>query len=147
MNRMSLRTRDVPQADSLTLVRQLVTAIQEGGRTNEDLVLRTGFSERHVRYRLQASRILGLVNEDSRITPRGKRLLLTNPGTLEERKALRHAIKASAVVKAMGLDVSTPQTFDVSESAKRIAALTGLSIATAERRARGLRSWFRQVED
>src|SRR2546426_12746956 len=98
--RTNLRTVDVPQADSLPLVRRLVEAIEEGNRTNPDLASRTGFSERHVRYRLEAARILGLADEEYRLTLGGRRLLATRPGAGEERAELRHAVKASKVGQA-----------------------------------------------
>ena len=143
--RTNLRTVDVPQADSLPLVRRLVEAIEEGNRTNPDLASRTGFSERHVRYRLEAARILGLADEEYRLTLGGRRLLATRPGSEEERAELRHAVKASKVAKAVRLDPSSSRPLDMGRISKKIMSLTGLSLATAERRARTLRSWSRQV--
>ena len=147
VRRKILRTIDIPQADSLTLVRQVLEAIDKQAPTVTYLSSRTGFSARHVRYRLEAARILGLVDQEFNFTPRGHRLLETSPGTREEQIEMRRAVRNSVVVKVLALNLSSADSLDTAKTARAIVAITGMSPATAERRSKALRSWFRQVLD
>ena len=67
----------------------------------KDLAEKTKFSERHVRYRLQAARILGFLKPEgeAEVTSRGKRLLATEVGTPEEKKHLASAVSDCASVQ------------------------------------------------
>ena len=111
----------------------------------EDLAEKTKFSERHVRYRLQAARILGFLQGEGEpeLTPRAKRLLATETGSLEEKKQLVSAISDCASVQLIAPNLLTLPEVDVKKLGDRIARLSGLSPATAERRAMVLRSWHR----
>src|SRR3984957_14679653 len=83
---VKLKTSDVPQADSLALVRRLLEAVAVSPSTAvKDLAEKTTFSERHVRYRLQAARVLGFLKPEGEpeLTSRAKRLLATAGGTPE----------------------------------------------------------------
>lgn len=81
---MRIKTSDVPQADSLGLIRRLLEAIAVSPSTAvKGLAEKTKFSERHVRYRMQAARILGFLKPEGEpeLTPRAKRLLATEVGS------------------------------------------------------------------
>jgi hypothetical protein len=143
---MKLPTIDIPQSDSLDLVRCVVSEIAEGHSTVKDISDRTGFSVRHVRYRLEAARILGLLDEMLRITDRGRRLLTTIPQSREERTVFRRAVQASSVVRVLTESGVLTHLVEIEALAKTINELTGLSIETSMRRARTLRSWFRQID-
>jgi hypothetical protein len=145
---VKLKTSDVPQADSLPLVRRVLEAIAVSpGGAVKDLAERTGFSERHVRYRLQAARILGLLAPDggAELTPRAKRLLATAAGSPQEKKQLRSAVSDCDAVRLIAPNLLSLPDVDAKKLADEISRLSGLSPATAERRAVVLRSWHRDL--
>jgi hypothetical protein len=145
---VKLKTSDVPQADSLGLVRRLLEAIATSSSTAvKDLAERTKFSERHVRYRMQAARILGFLPSEGEpaLTSRAKRLLATHAGSPEERKQLISAINECPSMRLIAPDLLDADQVDVKKLADRIARLSGLSPATSERRAVVLRSWHRDL--
>lgn len=145
---MKLKTSDVPQADSLALVRRVLEAIAVSPSTAvKDVAEKTKFSERHVRYRLQAARILGFLQREGEpeLTPRAKRLLATETGSPEEKKQLVSAISYCASVQLIAPNLLTLPEVDVKKLGDRITRLSGLSPATAERRAVVLRSWHRDL--
>ena len=145
---MKLKTADVPQADSLALVRRLLEAIAVSPSTAvRDLAEKTMFSERHVRYRLQAARILGFLKPEGEpeLTPRAKRLLTTDVGSPEEKKQLASAVSDCPSVQLIAPNLLALPEVDVKKIGDRIARLSGLAPATAERRAVVLRSWHRDL--
>ena len=113
----------------------------------KDLAEQAAFSERHVRYRIQAARILGFLAPQGvpAITTRGKRLLATVVGTPEEKSELVMAVNDSESVRAIAPDLLVVPAVDVKTLGERIVRLSGLSPATAERRAVVLRSWHRDL--
>jgi hypothetical protein len=145
---VKLKTSDVRQADSLALVRRLLEAIAVSPSTAvKDLAEKTKFSERHVRYRLQAARILGFLKPEGEpdLTSRAKRLLATDVGTPEEKKQLASAVADCASVQLIAPNLLALPEVDVKKIGDRISRLSGLAPATAERRAVVLRSWHRQL--
>jgi hypothetical protein len=144
---MKLKTSDVPQADSLATVRRLLEVIRVSpSLAVKDLAQRSGFSERHVRYRAQAARILGFLAPNSfSLTPRAERLLATTIGAPEERREFRSAVSRCAAVREIEPSLLSLVEVDVGKLTKKISALSGLSHATAERRAVVLRSWHRTL--
>jgi hypothetical protein len=145
---VKLKTSDVPQADSLVLVRRLLEAIATCPSTAvKDLAEQTKFSERHVRYRMQAARILGFLPSEGEpaLTARAKRLLATDAGSPEEKKQLGNAVNECPALRLIAPNLLSSDDVDVKKIAERIARLSGLSVATAERRAGGLRSWHRDL--
>jgi len=143
--RTALRTADVPQADDLQTVRAVVKAAGSGGGVTAEIEQRTGYSDRHVRYRMQAARILGFVDVNRKVTGLGRRLLQTSPGGDAERQVFREAIEASPPIKALAPRLTRAEEPDVASLCLHLQAHAGLSPATAERRARVLRSWWRQT--
>jgi transposase-like protein len=145
---VKLKTSDVPQADSLALVRRVLEAIAASPNAPvKELAECTGFSERHIRYRTQAARVLGFLPSEGEhvVTPRAKRLLATEPESPEEKKQLVAAVKECESVKLIAPNLLDLDTVDVKKLGERIARLSGLSPATAERRAVVLRSWHRDL--
>ena len=145
---MKLQSSDVPQADSLALVRRVLEAIATSSSTAvKDVAERTKFSERHVRYRMQAARILGFLASEGEptLTARAKRLLATDAGSPEEKKQLANAVNECPALRLIAPNLLNSDDVDVKKIAERIARLSGLSVATAERRAGGLRSWHRDL--
>jgi hypothetical protein len=149
---MSRRTRslqlssvDVPQADNLALVRELVEAANRVGINKRALAEFTGFSERHVRYRFEAARVLGLLDTDTGVTSRGLDLITTTAGSPEERTLFRRAIARTKVVVVIAPDLLKGAEPDVGALARALVQRAHLSVSTAGRRARALRSWRRQV--
>ena len=145
---MKLKTSDVPQADSLALVRRLLEAIAVSQSTAvRGLAEKTTFSERHVRYRLQAARILGFLKPEGepQLTLRAKRLLATDVGSPKEKEQLASAVSDCASVQLIAPNLLALSEVDVKKIGDRIARLSGLAPATAERRAVVLRSWHRDL--
>jgi hypothetical protein len=143
-----LKTSDVPQADSLALVRRVLEAVAVSPSTVvKDLAEKTTFSERHVRYRLQAARILGWLKPEGEpeLTTRAKRLLKTEVGSPEEKKQLASAVRDCSSVQIIAPNLLALPEVDVKKVGERITRLSGLSPATAERRAVVLRSWHRDL--
>ena len=141
-----LRPVDVPQSDSLPTIRAVVAVADKANRSVGAISGIIGVSDRHVRYRLQSARILGLVDRDRVLTARGKALLATAPGSDAERALLAVAMKNSLVVSHLFPNLLTVASVDLESMANAISASTGLSHSTAHRRARVLRSWRRQLK-
>ena len=76
---VKLRSIDIPQADSLALIREVVAAVAKyDNPTVKMLSEETAFHERHVRYRLDAARALGLIvakEKGTALAAKGLRLL------------------------------------------------------------------------
>lgn len=127
------------------LVRRVVEAVNCGANNVREISLKTGFSERHVRYRLETARILGLLTDDFTITVAGQRLMCTVPSSGEEREVLSEAIGGSPIVTRLAPGLLDSGKIDSAKIAQRIEFLSGLSEATAQRRATVLRAWRRQL--
>ena len=143
-----IRSIDVPQANALETVRQVVYAVDLGVRRLEALADFTGYSLRHTGYRLQAARILGLVRldgEEAHITALGERLLCTDPQTERERAVFYDAIAGSAVIQILVPDLLSLMPPDTESIAERLFMETKLGHSTAARRAGGLLAWRRYV--
>lgn len=143
-----LRKKDVPQADNLKVVRTVLDALASGGTSPEDIAHTTGFSVRHVHYRLHAARVLDLVwfsHNFATLTVRGRELLSYPIGSGSEREHLAAAVRQSKIIKKLCptlLDAKAPSAADLS---RRLEQSTGLSKATATRRAHALLSWRRSL--
>lgn len=140
-----LNSVDVPQADNLARVRELVEAANQVGLSKKALTGYTGFSERHVRYRFEAARLLGLLDRDAGVTARGLELIGTTAGSREERALFRRSIARTQVVRTVAPDLLKGAEPDLEKLTRAIGQASQLSDSTAGRRARVLRSWRRQV--
>jgi len=146
---VKLKTIDIPQADTLSVVRLLLDGINRSPKERvKDLAATTGFSERHIRYRLHAARILGFLSDDDgrlSFTSRGRELVATVPGSAREKEVLRQAVSDSPIVQRLAPDLLGGSQLDWKEVAKKISSLSGVAPTTAERRAGVLRSWQRAL--
>ena len=139
---------DIPQANALETVRQVVHAVDLGVRRLEALADYTGYSLRHAGYRLHAARILGLVRldgEEASITALGERLLCVAPKSEKERAVFYDAIAGSAVIQLLVPDLLSLVPPDSEAIAERLFHQTKLGKATSSRRAGGLLAWRRYV--
>jgi len=71
---------DIPQADKLSEVVQLVEAVARGAKTLQDIATRTNKVEHEDRYYRRAAEIIGLVknfSNYSELTPLGQKLIQT----------------------------------------------------------------------
>src|SRR5580704_15904730 len=103
-----MRGKDVPQANSLDRVRDVVRAVQEGARAPAVVEQVTDLSARHASYYLQAARILGLLEPHGdtwSVSEAGRRLLATSPLSEAEAMVWRQVIRGSAVVSELAPDL------------------------------------------
>ena len=147
MQKPRLSSADIPQAEDLTEVRELVSALLEVGDSTDSLAEHTGFSSRHVRYRLHAAKVLGLIDAKRSITDRGRRLLATPPGSPDERGALSDAVEGCSVVRLVAPGLLTAPALDLNQVGEALTQVAGLSPSTAARRARTLESWRQQLAE
>jgi hypothetical protein len=140
-----LNSGDIPQSDSLASVRVILEAILAGSENSSDIVKKTEISDRHVRYRLQTARILGLIKFGVDLTETGKRLLQSEANSKDEKKIWRKSIGNSKVVRQIIPTLFQEKIFNKDEVARKLCRIAKLSPATAERRARVLRSWKNQL--
>lgn len=145
-----MRSTDVPQADRLETIRDVVAAIGQGATTKQEVARGCGVSPRHADYRLNAARVLGLARPEGqqwRVTPRGQALLTTAAGSPEERRVFRDAILQSSQLQELAPDLLGEREPTVEGLARRIIDRAALNESTARRRAGALLSWRRAVLD
>jgi hypothetical protein len=139
---------DIPQANSLDRIRDVVAAIDAGEKAHPGIGKRTGLSSRHVAYHVQAGRVLGWVegkNGELTVTSHAHKLLATVPGEPAERIQMRSAVERSAVVKAIAAQLLAHDSPTVDGLAGRILEVAELSQITARRRAQTLLSWRKRI--
>lgn len=138
------RSHDVPQADRLPVIRQLVAAIRDGIEHEAALLGLLTLDRRHFLYYRQAAVILGLLEFTAkgavRVTPGGERLLAAVEESREERQVFAEAIQSARALRPF-TSFFTGEQVEQAELARRLVALTGLSQSTAERRAHTLIRW------
>ena len=148
---MKLRSDEIPQADTLSTIRLLVDAIPKlESPSTKILAEATGFTLRHVQYRLSAARALGLVTSKDKglsLTARGTRLNATAIGSAEEKAELRRPVRACPAVKQIDPDLLSRKSIDKKELADRILRVSDLSRETAIRRADVLNAWHRDLTE
>src|SRR5262245_41332422 len=140
-----MRGTDIPQANSLDRVREVVQAVQDGARTPAAVERLTHLSARHAAYYLQAARILGLLRSKGdkwSVSESGRHLLGTAAQSDAESMAFRQAIRNSDVITRIApdlLDEEKPPTLE--KLTVGIMESAALSLATARRRATALLAW------
>lgn len=138
------RTLDVPQADRLEAVRQLVAAIRDGIEPGPALLELLAVDRRHFLYYRQAAVILGVIEFTPRgaprVTPLGLRILATTEGSTDERRIFAEAIQSARALRPF-TSFFSGEHVEPEELARRLVAMTGLSQSTAERRAHTLMRW------
>ncbi|MCA9211315.1 MAG: STAS-like domain-containing protein [Planctomycetales bacterium] len=144
--REHLQHNEIPQADNLTKVREVVRAVSGGSTSRASIAASTGYSLRHVDYRLAAARILGLLEADAfALTRSGYDLLSKRPGSEDERHCLLNLVEESKVYRLVVPDLLETPPPSLDEIARRIQTHTTLGVSTAIRRASTLMSWRRYV--
>lgn len=141
---------DVPQADDLRTVRRIVELAADGPIPITLALDGSSFSSRHFSYRANAARVLGLLEIHAGVmmmTDRGRMLVDTLPGGAEEAAVLREAVAGSPVLQRVSRGLLSPKPPSLSELVTRIMRHTSLSHYTAERRAKCLLAWRRQLMD
>jgi hypothetical protein len=142
------RTVDVPQANKLENVRQLAAAVRDGVRDAAALLQMLDVDERHFAYYRQAAVILGVVTSSPEgrlaLTERGRDLLATGEGSLEERACFLDAIRGARALKPF-TSFFLGEELAPEEIAKRLQSFTDLSFSTAKRRAATLLQWRKYV--
>jgi predicted ATPase len=138
---------DVPQADSLSRVRELVQTVEFGAVDTAKLQLVMTLHPRHVGYHIHAARVLGWlerIGEDWAVASRGAELLQTGTGSQEERAVFRKSINESEHLKAIAPDLLGDEEPEQDLLANKIQEVVGMSPATARRRASTLLRWRTQ---
>lgn len=136
---------DIPQAENLSFIRATISAVRNGAKNEQEICKATGFSGRHVRYRLRAARSLQLVDENHNPTARALDLLATDPGSTQELRSWRQIVESAPCVRAFAPQLLSSGEIGLQQITARLMRDTGLSQATADRRARVLASWRRQL--
>jgi predicted ATPase len=142
-----MKAVDIPQADSLSRVRELVQSVKFGAIDVARLQRVMTLHPRHVGYHLHAARILNWLDKSTgewSLTSTGNTLLSTIAGSQEERSIFRQSIEASDFLK-----VVAPNLFGEEEPAQdllsvRIQEVAQIAPATARRRASTLLRWRTQ---
>ena len=142
-----MKAVDIPQADSLSRVRELVQSVKFGAIDVARLQRVMTLHPRHVGYHLHAARILNWLDKSSgtwALTKTGDALLATIAGSQEERSIFRQSIETSDFLK-----VVAPNLFGEEEPAQdllsvRIQEVAQIAPATARRRASTLLRWRTQ---
>jgi uncharacterized protein (TIGR02677 family) len=130
-------------------LRRLVELVAAGVTAPAELRAQADLSPRHLRYYLLATETLGWLETTHAapaVTSRARRLLATSEGTAAERAEIAASIRDSVVLRRIVGDYLSEPGAGVDELGRRIAASTGLSEATAHRRAICLRAWRTQLE-
>jgi restriction system protein len=143
------RSVDVPQANRLENVRELVTAVRDGLHHPATLLELLDVDDRHFAYYRQAAAILGLVSAERdgtlALTERGRALLATSEGSTAERRCFREAMEGARALRPL-LSFFQGEALPLGELAHRLRTLTGLSATTAMRRAQTLEQWRRYIQ-
>jgi len=144
---------DIPQADDLDSVRAVVAAVAAGHLTRAAVQEATGFTERHMQYRVRAAVILGLLEEKNAelvstelvSTVRGRACLDRPARSEEERALLRQAVASVAALHDIAPRLFGAKTPKRPWIAKRLTARTLMAQSTALRRATTLLCWRRRL--
>jgi hypothetical protein len=139
-----MKAVDIPQANNLDQVREVVHAVAAGATTLEAVRGATTLSARHVGYHVHAARVLGwldLKGAKYELSLTAAALLDTEPGTADEAAVMQAALTASPLLQALAPDLMADERPGVTELAERIGREAKLAPATALRRAQTLLAW------
>jgi len=139
---------EIPQANSLDRIRDVVAAVAGGEKAHPGIGKRTSLSTRHVAYHVQAARVLGWVegkNGELAATASGLKLLTLSVGESTERAHMRASLERSLIGKALSPNLLTLDPPAVELVAARIREVAELSEMTAKRRAQTLLSWRKRI--
>lgn len=138
---------DIPQADKLDSVRDIVDVVNKGIITHKEICVATNYSSRHVQYKVASAVILGFLDklEDIKVTPKGKEWLQKKQGSSDESKFLQKSIEETKVYNLIAQDMFTSKRPDREVLTKRIMDFANLSESTARRRAGTLIAWSHRI--
>lgn len=147
----------VPQVNQLSRVRSLVEAVEAGVRGAHELAVACRFTgkdggRRQVAYHRQAAQALAMLDETGEaLSPRGRTLLATRVGSVEERRVWMAAIVAHLpdYVWVFEAEVATRKEESAIRQrlSKQLQDLHGLTEETAYRRASGMMAWRGSVSN
>jgi len=136
-------TRDVPQANSLEKVADLLALVNAGIHEDDELQIQLGLVPREIDYYRHAARILGLaVMKPSGLTPTdlGKKLLdVISPA--QHKLILFEAVRRARVFSEL-LKEHNEQQLSREKVAKFLVKWTGLNPTTSNRRADTILAWL-----
>ncbi|MEE2757963.1 MAG: ATP-binding protein [Myxococcota bacterium] len=142
-----MRAVDIPQADSLSRIRELVQTVHFGASDTARLQKVMSLHPRHVGYHLHAARVLNWIeraDDQWAVTSLGGELIATAAGSQEERAIFRKSISASEYLVAIAPNLLTDQAPEQDLLSLRIQEVAGIAPATARRRASTLLRWRTQ---
>ena len=145
----TVNAHEVPQANSLDKIRAVVAARAKGARDYQQMLEQTALSPRHLAYYIGAARVLGLLEGVGwgQPTNLGDKLVNSLAGSEREMQIFREAVRHSQVLQTIAPGLLGHDEITVDSLADRIAALSGLARATAERRAETLLTWRRRLAE
>lgn len=136
---------EVPQANQLGKVRQLVELAQGGRSSAAQLRRSLGLDARHVAYYRRAAEVLRLVEAPEgttlRPTPTGQGLLQTEESSDAERRVFLEAIRGASSLRPFLSYLEGTEALSTDALGRRISEVSGLGDATAMRRASSLEQW------
>lgn len=139
----------IPQADDLDTVRRVLEVVAGGCATRASVQEVTGFTERHMQYRVHAALLLGLLAEDDedalQLTLVGKAILDAPARSDEERSLWRQAFVTVPALAEVASDLFGPTAPKRQHLASRLSAATLMARSTAVRRASTLLAWRRRM--
>ncbi|MHB8382941.1 MAG: DUF7226 domain-containing protein [Candidatus Binataceae bacterium] len=144
---MKVPSVDIPQADTLDLIVEILATAWKGGNQRASLVAaELGIVPRQVTYYRQAARILGLANLKDGVltlTAAGEELMSAT-GVAERHALLRGAVLKTPLIESLLRDRRAEElsTHGVEQYIRRKTSLSG---ATIPRRAHTLLSWLRHI--
>ena len=138
---------DIPQADNIDSIREIVEVVNKGIINHKDISKATGYSNRHVQYKVASAIILGFIDktENVFVTSNGKALLQKEKSSEKETKFLKECIKQTKFYKLIASDLFLSSRPDKNLLAKRIMDYGNLSESTAYRRAGTLIAWSNRI--
>ncbi len=138
---------DIPQADNLDSVKKVVEVVNNGLITQKEISLATGYSPRHVQYKIATAVILGFLEklETIKVTQMGKAWLQKKVASNEESVFLKKCIEQTKVYQLIARDLFDSARPDKEILAKRIMDYGNLSESTALRRASTLIAWSNRI--
>ena len=142
-----MRAVDIPQADSLSRIRELVQTIHFGASDTASLQKVMSLHPRHVGYHLHAARVLlwiEKVDNEWTVTDLGSELLGTAAGSKEEGAVFRKSITGSEYLLAIAPNLLEENEPEQDLLSLRIQEVAGIAPATARRRASTLLRWRTQ---
>jgi hypothetical protein len=138
-------TRNIPQADNLSRIAQLVELLASKVNSYEKLAKKLSISQRQVLYYTQAASFLGLIkHEDDFYSNTNEGTKLAQAKSEDKLNFIINLFLKTSFVKSSLVPIASKSEVGAKELTQAIKK-TGYSAETATRRAQTLLSWFRQA--